>query len=313
LSKGIADPISKEIISKIPSVFSESKSLTVTAKKLGLHRDTVRKYLLKEGIKTPRKIIKETREGHPKRVVYFTDPHDRHDLDKRRFELLAAFVSDILPDALICGGDIADFDSLNSHAKDDTAEGKLKPSYVNDLSSLAAALKLIDGIPKHIERYITLGNHENRIWRYENNNPATCGMMAAAFLDLLETYKWQVTPFKQYLNLYGVEFTHAPINAMGKEIGGKAAAMRIATDSVRHLVYGHTHARHDVSAAKLGPDNRHTRAYNGGCFLPDNFRFNYAKASQNRWEYGLTVLTIQADNIVGIEWIAMKELERRYG
>lgn len=138
-------------------------------------------------------------------------------------------------------------------------------------------------------------------------------MLSSAFICLLEQHGWLVTPFKEYLNIGGVEFTHVPISALGKEIGGKGANMRIATDSIADIVYGHTHNRHDASAPKLGPDNRHTRAYNGGCFMPNNARMDYAKASQNHWEYGLTVINIYGGRIEATEWVSMAQLERDYG
>lgn len=306
------DPIDAEIIEKALALYAKNGSIEISSRAVGIHRDTLRNYLNKYKIKTPRHYLKTRTK--PVRVVYFTDAHDRIEWDKDRFIWLSKFVKDRNPDMLICGGDVFDVDSLNKHVRNESGEGKLKPAFEKELASLAEALRNIDKyLPRGLEKHMTLGNHEKRIWRYENDNPEVCGMLSSAFMLLLESHGWSVTPFKEYLNIGGVEFTHVPINAMGREIGGKTAAMRIATDSIRDIVYGHTHNRHDASAPKLGPDNRHTRAYNGGCFMPNNARMDYAKASQNRWEYGLTVINIYGGQIEGTEWVSMAQLERLYG
>lgn len=315
MPKTIRDPLSPEKVEQLLATYKDLGHIRKTAQAVGIHRDTVSKYLKKYRIASPRQYIADRNKSHmPKRVLYFTDAHDRIDWDKRRFEWLSLYARDHNPDAIVCGGDVFDVDSLNKHVRNETGDGKLKPAFEKELASLAEAFRAIDKhLPPGMPKYITLGNHEQRIWRYENDNPEVCGMLSSAFLCLLEHHKWQVTPFKQYLDLYGVEFTHVPINAMGREIGGKTAAMRIATDSVADIVYGHTHNRHDASAPKLGPNNRHTRAYNGGCFMPNGARMDYAKASQNHWEYGLTMFSIFGGRIEATSWVSVAQLERDYG
>lgn len=257
-------------------------------------------------------------KAHPRpcgavRVLYFTDCHDRLDLDKTRFHWLGMLVQDTKPDYLVCGGDMMDVDSLNSHDRNETLAGKLKPAFARELQSLNEVLAIIKEYAPNVPKHITLGNHEDRIRRWENQNPEAVGILVDAFYGLLKGYGWHVTEFKQYLNIMGVEFTHAPVNAMGKEIGGKLAASNIATNSIADIVYGHTHKMDDFVAAKLGPDNRKVRAYNGGVFLPDGYRMAYAKASANSWDYGCSILTIRNGKIDSREFITMLELEARYG
>ena len=246
----------------------------------------------------------------PTRVLYFTDAHDRVDLPQDRFAWLGKLIADEEPDLVVCGGDLADFDSVNTHARNETYEGKLKPAFAKDLASLNNALTLIkSGHSLKIPFHITLGNHEHRIKRFENANPEMFGILDYAFRDILTEHGWRITNFKHYLNIDGVEFTHAPINAMGREIGGKNAASNVASNSLFDIVYGHTHKREEFVAAKLGPDNRAVRAYNGGCFLPADYRMDYAQCSMNRWDYGCSVIEIWRGRIHSISWISMEELE----
>lgn len=307
----VPESIGPEKIQALIAAFKKHGNLKESAKDSQVHPQTAKKYLERNGLwrgrflKTPKK--------KTQKVVYFTDSHDRIELDKDRFLWLGKLCAREKPDYLVCGGDIFDVDSLNAHSRNETHDGKLKPGFAAELSSLSLALGAIDeNCPKSVIKCITLGNHENRIHRYENNNPECYGILSASFYDLLELHKWEITPFKQYLNIGGVEFTHAPINAMGKEIGGKGATLRIATDSLRSVVFGHTHKREDASAAKLGPDNRHVRAYNGGVFLPDGYRMDYSKASQNRWDYGLTVMTIKDGTIDELKWVSMGAIRDSY-
>lgn len=310
----VLEPMPKEKIDIFLNVYQETGSIRVASEAADIHRHSGTNILKRNGIQTPAALRYKKSLNLPRVVAYFTDAHDRIEWDKSRFTWLGKFCKAKKIDTLICGGDVFDVDSLNSHVKNETNEGKLKPAFEKELASLGEALAAIDEhLPRHVVKHITLGNHEQRIWRYENNNPEVCGMLSSAFLCLLERHKYAVTKFKEYLDIDGVEFTHVPINAMGREMGGKTAAMRIATDSMADIVYGHTHNRHDASAPKLGPNNRHTRAYNGGCFMPNGARMDYAKSSQNHWEYGLTVISIFNGKIEATQWVSMAQLERDYG
>lgn len=261
----------------------------------------------------PRSKLKISIPYKPYRVLYFTDAHDRVDLSQDRFIWLGKLIADEEPGAVVCGGDVADFDSVNTHAKNETYEGKLKPGYEKELASLNRALQLINEHSKSsVPKFITLGNHEHRVARYENQNPEVYGIMTAAMNDVFASNGWAVTPFKHYLNIDGVEFTHAPINAMGREIGGKNGASNIATNSLHDVVYGHTHKREDFVAAKLGPNNRAVRAYNGGCYMPSNYRMDYAKCSMNRWDYGCSIIEIWGGRIHAMQWISLEEMEAAY-
>jgi len=250
----------------------------------------------------------------PTKVLYFTDAHDRIDQSKERFLWLGKLARDTNPDIIINGGDTFDVDSLNAHVRNETYEGRMKPGFEKELSSLAEAFRLFDvHCPKHIPLHIVLGNHEQRIWRYENQNPEVYGMLSAAFLSLLERHRYQVTKFKYYLDIEGVEFTHAVINAMSREVGGKGAASNIATNSLKDIVYGHSHKKEEMTVAKMGPNNRSVRAVNGGCFMNDGYRMDYAKCSANVWDYGCMEIMICGGKIESTNWISMKELARRYG
>lgn len=253
----------------------------------------------------------------PIRVLYFTDAHDRHDMDKERFKWLGKYCADNKPDIIVNGGDTFDVDSLNRHVDLGTKEGGLLPDYELELISLNHALEdFAEHCPDTIPIHITLGNHEQRVYDFENSHKAMGTILSGEMEDVLRTFNYQITPYRSVLDIEGVWFTHCPHNAMRKPIGGINGTANAAKASPRDIVFGHTHKKDEYTHHQSGYDNsinNYVRAYNGGCFMPHGLKFNYAKASQTSWHYGFTVLSIFDGKIIDTEWVSMLKLESMYG
>jgi len=79
------------------------------------------------------------------------------------------------------------------------------------------------------ERYVTLGNHEDRINRTVNANPQLEGMLSLEKLDY-ERSGWKVSPYTQPICLDGVYYSHFFYNPMtGKPYGGQNIETRLKT------------------------------------------------------------------------------------
>jgi hypothetical protein len=79
------------------------------------------------------------------------------------------------------------------------------------------------------ERYITLGNHEDRINRTVNANPQLEGMLSLEKLDY-ERSGWKVSPYTKPIWLDGVAYSHFFYNPMtGKPYGGQNIETRLKT------------------------------------------------------------------------------------
>ena len=245
------------------------------------------------------------------RVVWFTDAHNQPGLNTERFEWLANFVNDQKPDYLIDGGDFDDMNSLCHYERNDSWAGKFKPTFMADLEASEIARDILDTKITHpCEKHFILGNHEDRLYQFENLNPELYGMMQHAYEEI--HHQWAMTRYRGYLDIAGVDFTHVPMNGMNRPMGGTRCAVQAAAKSIRDICFGHTHTYGYWEETKLGP-NRSTTAICGGCFMPDKYVPKYAQGSAKGYWYGCHVVEIAEGTIIGHTPITMRELKLRYG
>lgn len=305
---------------KLIKAYEKHKTYTAAARSLGMARKTYTTHL-KKALKAQQdakpektcmtkygmKIISETVT-----IVYFTDAHNQPDLPTDRFKWLAKYVNEIDPEYLIDGGDFDDLQSLCSHERNDSFSGKFKPAFQDDLAASEKARKIIDEtLTVQPIKHVTLGNHEQRLWDFENSNPETFGMMQHAYLDILDRYGWNVTKYRDYLTVAGIDFTHIPMTVMNRPVGGKTPCNIVSRDSIKDVCFGHTHGLGLQVSHKLGPC-RSVIAFNGGCFMPDKYMPAYAKGSQKEFWYGCHKLESNNGRLHIAESITMNELKKRY-
>jgi hypothetical protein len=244
------------------------------------------------------------------RVLGIGDAHDSPELPKDRFGWLGKYAADIKPDAVVFIGDIADFDSLSKHALPGSMSDKLRPSYARDLESLEEALSLYRKHSAGITTHVTLGNHEGRIWRYEEASASAAGMLTGPFLDVMARFDLRTHKEGEWLMIGGVGWVHAPRTLMNREYGGKWLNS-IANDSRVSTVCGHSHRGQVVHAPKIGPFGGIT-IVNLGSAMPMGYIKPYARVATTSWTWGAYVLTIQAGHIIGHDFISMQALAERY-
>lgn len=249
-----------------------------------------------------------------RRVVYFTDAHNQPKLNHDRFHWLCEYINEQEPDYIVDGGDFDDFESLCAHVRDDTAKGRLKDTIKRDLDYSFKARQIIDdNINVNIPRHATLGNHEQRLWDYENANPAMQGLATNVYLnDIMANFKWDITPYRDYLTVEGVSFTHAPMNIMNKPVGGARCTVNTAVKSTRDVCFGHTHVLGYHNEPKHD-GHKGVTAFNGGAFMPHGYIPDYAQGSMKRPWYGCHTITILDGRIESISSLSILDLERKYG
>ena len=244
------------------------------------------------------------------RVIVIGDAHDSPAIpDQSRFKRIGQYVRKIKPDCVIQIGDLATLDSLSYHTPNASYDGKFKPTFEQDMSSLGRALELLDcgGAEKHI----TLGNHEQRLFKYEQNNPEVFGQLPFNLLRLLDRSQWTYSQFGQVHFIGGVGFVHVPLNRMGKPYGGKTAEQQIANDCLHDLVCGHSHVDRKHKASKIG-NNREVQIINVGCALPEGYIEPYALHSSTGWSYGIADMTIQHGCVRDYNFVSMARLNELY-
>lgn len=248
----------------------------------------------------------------PLKVTVIGDLHDKPELDKRRGKWIGRHIAETQPDAVVQIGDIADFESLLTHVGDDTVAGKTKPTFQTDMASLCEMLDVIKAEMGEIpHQHITLGNHEHRLWKYENENPAMYGTLQHQFMTEVSRRGWTFSPYGEFHEIGGVDFTHVPFNKMGKPVGGKYPAQTVARDSIRDIVFGHTHQQNAAVCWKLGPDRR-VKALNVGLAMDYGYIPKYCETAATGFSYGITDIIITNGRIEGESFIPMFEMERRY-
>lgn len=141
------------------------------------------------------------------------------------------------PDVIIHLADHADMPSLSSYDKGKrSAEGKR----VNeDIAAAIAGMEMLLEPLRELQEFqraneeevynprmvLTLGNHEDRISRYVNDNPNLHGFLGIDSLKY-EEFGWEVVPFLTPINIDGVNYCHYFPNVMtGKPLSGTAQNM----------------------------------------------------------------------------------------
>ncbi len=194
-------PISDDVIQHTVNVYhacgynqrDASEELNIARQTLQNRIRIAEERKIKPRIRVSSGVIAKHAEPEIKKIVWFTDAHNQPGMSTERFEWLAALVNDVKPDYLIDGGDFDDLNSLCHHEKNESWHGKFKPTFMADLEASQYARELLDTEITHpCKKHFILGNHEDRLFQFENLNPEMYGMMQHAYLGIHKN--WQITP-----------------------------------------------------------------------------------------------------------------------
>jgi hypothetical protein len=163
-----------------------------------------------------------------------------------------------------------------------------------------------------IRKEFVVGNHEHRLYKFQNINPEVYGMMQMEFESILKSRGWNFHAYGKYLTINSVDFVHIPQNMMGKPVGGKFAANTIGRESIHDVFVGHTHRFSVTSVPKLG-QNRRVKVVETGCCLPHGHIEDYAEHNQTGWSWDVIDAVIHEGRIEVANQTPMFELERKYG
>ncbi len=164
--------------------------------------------------------------------LYIPDVQAKDGIDFEFLTHIGEFIVDKKPDVVILAGDFADMPSLCSYDKGKKCfEGR---RYKKDIAAATRAMDALMGplrkYNKHQakvkhkqynpDKYLTMGNHEERMLRAIEIQPELEGLIG--YHDL-PYHEWQVIDFLHPIILDGVLYTHYLANPMtGKPFGGNA-------------------------------------------------------------------------------------------
>lgn len=251
--------------------------------------------------------------ARPVRVTVVPDFHAKPGIDSNRASWIGRHIAAQDPDRVVIIGDFGDFGSVCFHERNDTAKGRLKPVFQQDLDAHEEAQALLhEGMANCRAKVdIVMGNHEERVMRFENASPEVGEFMREALYNLYRRFHWSHHPFGKFVFVGGVGFVHVPLGLDGKPIQGLTAHRRIAGRSVHDIVMGHTHKLALVSEPKLGENNLIT-VYDVGCAYPQGYVPPYVGNAASGWAYGVVDMTIAEGRVQQFSHTAMSELMRRY-
>lgn len=266
----------------------------------------------------PRVRVKAVTQERPSdapifKVMAIGDAHEKPGRCKERFRWFGRHAAATRPDAIVSIGDWASLDSLSTHEQPGSANDADRPSFHEELDSLDESISLFhrDLPVGSIPTYITLGNHEYRAWRAANRQPKQNGDMPQRLEQVFARYRWQTTPFGEFLPLYGVDFVHVPLSIMGKEMGGELVERNVGIKSMRSVIMGHTHRANVVTVPKVGQQRKLT-VVNLGTAMPHGMTEKYTGVAMSGWSYGIFELRIQEGQILSAKHFDMIELSERY-
>ena len=211
------------------------------AEAVGMKRETFRSRLLRAQAKGFRPnvvkhrpvVFKKEKLGRSHMVIPDLQVKPEVPIDHLRW--IANYALEMRPDVIVQIGDWADMHSLSSYDKGKRSyEGR---RYVRDVDSANASLDVFE---KTIEDYnrthpedgynpdkhLTFGNHEHRIIRATDLDPALHGKLTLDDLDF-ERRGWNTHQFLEVITIDGVQYSHYFISgAMGRPVSSAAALLK---------------------------------------------------------------------------------------
>ena len=256
------------------------------------------------------------------KILCVPDCHVEPDTNLNRFHLVGDYIVKEKPTHIILMGDFVSLSSL-SHWDNDkklTMEGR---RYTKDIQAANVAL---DNIMAPYQSYVDkcntywkigrdkvyrptwiylMGNHEQWFLRYVEQNPQMQGHVDIINDLALLRRGFQIVPYKRYIDVDDILFTHAPINAAGQPVGGKYALHRALELTAKSIVFAHTH-RWEQAAIHRHAGGNLIQALTCGCFF--DATPSYAEGSLHSYWKGLAVLRTYGKGNFDAEQISMSRL-----
>ena len=175
-------------------------------------------------------------------VYAIGDLHLDPNISNKRLKWMGRDVQATKPDLVVQIGDLNNMNSLCKYEANDSYLGKIKTVYIEDVANMNKALETFnDAGAFDTPKYVTLGNHDDRIESYANRNPEVYAFFQEYFYETLSANGWTYSTFGEVVKFEGVNFTHVPFTTLGKPMGGTTVEYRAGNLSTSDFVFGHSH------------------------------------------------------------------------
>lgn len=248
-------------------------------------------------------------EGDPITICVIGDAHDSpHIRDKSRFRWLGAYAAEHGVDRVVQVGDWWTMDCFSTHTDRATFEGRAKPTFDQDRESFHESQNAFqDGLGAHKpKKDCTLGNHEVRAWRYDNQHPD--GVSHGQMVDeAFGQWGFRTTPYGEYRFIGGVGFVHVPFNGLGRPMAQTQRVNKALFDTV----HGDDHRALQMTDFKSGPFRSPTM-YSAATALPPGYIEQFANKGGSTWRSGVCMATIWGGHVRSWSFTEMLLIRRRY-
>lgn len=211
------------------------------------------------------------------RIFVVPDCHHPY-VDRGAWRVALAAARAFKPHRLVVLGDFGDFYCTSQHRKDPNRPRNLE----SEVRAVNVALDELDSVgAKH--KHFLQGNHEENLERYlMDRAPELFNLVRVSELFRLEARGWTYTPYKQFLKVGKVLYTH-DVGSAGARAHESAEA---ATQA--NIVIGHTH-RAAITYAGSVLGDRHVAVMSG--WLGDIKSADYLHAGQKTraWQHAFTL------------------------
>ena len=251
------------------------------------------------------------------------DAHFKPGQDMRRADWLGQIIMDERPDKIIIIGDWADMHSLCSYDKGQRKfEGR---RYKADIESANEALERTfspmisynnrqsatghGGRQYKPEIIVTLANHEHRIERATQLDPAMDGMLSASQIEF-EKYGAKVYPFLEEVEVDGVYYSHYFVSGvMARPIGGEHPAYTLLAKQHKSCTAGHSHLADFAQRRQVG--GHHIMGCLLGCYFEHDEDYVPPSVSSMWWR-GLVIKENVVDGCYDPHFLSMNTIKKRY-
>lgn len=249
-----------------------------------------------------------------RKVLAIGDTHWQPGMNFDHMKWIGRFASEARPDNVVHIGDAFELASCEMHSAPGSASQAKRPTFQEDIECGEDALAAyhseigVEDIPTDI----VLGNHEYRAWRMEEGAPNLAGTLTTQLEQVFSRFRWRTTPYRHWIFLEGVGFTHVPHSIMGKPIGGRYPENTIGNQSTHSICFGHTHRSNHITVPKIGVNNSITIT-NVGSAMPYGYTADYADGATTGLTYGVHLLRLRGGRVESNNFVSMLELQERYG
>ena len=245
------------------------------------------------------------------------DPHSHPDFHNKRFDWLGRLMLDLKPDKVVCMGDMADLPSLCSYDKGTKGfEGR---RYKKDIEAVIDAQRRLFAPLKKAkkrkpEMHMLEGNHEHRITRAINSDPARLdGIISLSDLRY-KSFGWTVTPYKGstpgVVVLDGIAYAHYFTSGiMGRPISGLHPAYQQLAKQYMSCTGAHSHIVD--YAIRTNADGKFIHGLMAGTMC--DYFAEFAGEANSLWWRDVIHKRNVVDGQYDPEFISLAQLKKEYG